>query len=255
VRQHEERVSTRHWVVLALLLLCVLAALLVVETFRALAPGPPTPVIRPDGVPTNPTRELTASFTFTDSKPVIFECALDRTPFVACGSGRLASISYPGPLATGRHVFRVRARSGSRASGAAAYSWAVLAEPDAGTITLGPAMPVEISGRVGGLAPGVTKTIAVTFRNPSPVRIRVVALAVRVSHDSVPSGCLSATNLVLDQATGITRETPVTVPARSSSTVTAYPRAPRVTFRRLATSQDACKGKSFRLVYTGRAHA
>jgi hypothetical protein len=251
---HDSRVTTGHWVVLALLISVVLAAVLTIESLRAILAKPPTPVIRPDGVPANPTRQVAARFTFTDAKPVVFECALDRSPYVVCGSGRLASTRYRGPLSPGVHVFRVRARSGSRTSGSATYAWVVLAEPAGGSITLGPAMPVEISGRVSQVVPGVTKAIPVTFRNPSEAQIRVTSLTVKLSRDSVPPGCPSAANLVLGQATGITAAAPVTVPARGNATVAVYPRAPRITFRDLATSQDACKGKSFRLTFTGRAH-
>ncbi len=253
--QQEERVGSRQWVVLLALLLCLLAAVLAVEIFRAFGPSAPTPVIRPESLPANPTVETSARFTFTDSRQVTFECALDRTPFVVCGTGSLGTASYRGPLPAGTHVFRVRARSGARTSSAAAYSWVVLATPTSGSIALGPAMPVEISGRVGGLVPGVTKAIPVTFRNPSTVRIRVTALRVKLLPGSVPPGCPGAANLVLRQATGITTRAPVTIPARASVTISAYPRAPLITFRNLATSQNACKGKSFRLRYTGEAHA
>ena len=103
--QQEERVGSRQWVVLLALLLCLLAAVLAVEIFRAFAPSAPTPVIRPEGLPANPTVETSARFRFTDSKQVTFECALDRMPFVVCGSGSLGTASYRGPLPAGTHSF------------------------------------------------------------------------------------------------------------------------------------------------------
>jgi hypothetical protein len=116
-------------------------------------------------------------------------------------------------------------------------------------------MSFRISGDVRGLAPGSTSVIALTLTNPHSVRIRVTRVTVAVSADSSPSGCSSAKNLVLHQATGIRPTTPVVIPARGSVTLDSFPRAPRIGFRDLQTSQEACKGTSFRLTYTGSAHA
>ena len=101
----------------------------------------------------------------------------------------------------------------------------------------------------------MSTVIALTLRNPNSVRIRVTRVTVVVSADSTPSGCSSATNLVLQQASGISPGSPVTIPARSSVTLNAFPRAPRIGFRDLRTNQDACRGKAFRLTYTGSAHS
>jgi hypothetical protein len=116
-------------------------------------------------------------------------------------------------------------------------------------------LPFQVSGDVSGLAPGASTVIALTLRNPNSVRIRVTRVTVAVSTDSTPSGCSSATNLVLHQATGISPASPVTIPARGSVTMNTFPRAPRIGFRDLRTSQDACRGTSFRLTYTGSAHS
>ena len=116
-------------------------------------------------------------------------------------------------------------------------------------------MPFRISGDVRGLAPGATSVIALTLANPNSVRIRVTRVTVAVSADSSPPGCSSAKNLVLHQATGIGPAAPVVIPARGSVTLTTFPRAPRIGFRNLQTSQEACNGKAFRLTYTGSAHA
>jgi hypothetical protein len=116
-------------------------------------------------------------------------------------------------------------------------------------------MSFRISGDVTGLAPGATSVIALTLTNPNSVRIRVTRVTVAVSGDSSPPGCSSAKNLVLHQATGIRSEAPVVIPARGSVKLTTFPRAPRIGFRNLEASQEACKGKSFRLTYSGSAHA
>jgi hypothetical protein len=97
--------------------------------------------------------------------------------------------------------------------------------------------------------------IALTLMNPNSVRIRVTRVTVAVSPESSPPGCSSAKNLVLHQATGITSAAPVVIPARGTVALTTAPRAPRIGFRNLPTSQEACKGASFRLTYSGRAHS
>jgi hypothetical protein len=76
-----------------------------------------------------------------------------------------------------------------------------------------------------------------------------------VSGESDPPGCASATNLVVDQATGITSETPLTVPANASVTVATAPQAPRITLLDLESNQDACKSTRFELTYSGSAHS
>ena len=118
-----------------------------------------------------------------------------------------------------------------------------------------PAMPFRISGNVPGLEPGATTAISLTLTNPNSVQIQVTRVTVAVSAESSPPGCSSAKNLVLHQATGIRTAAPVVIPARSSVTLTTFPRAPKIGVRDLQTSQDVCKGKSFRLTYTGSAHS
>ena len=115
--------------------------------------------------------------------------------------------------------------------------------------------PFEVTGNVDGLTPGVTKVIAITLKNPNPVPIYVTSLTVGISADSKPSGCPSAVNIVLHQATGITSGSPVTVPANGSVTVSTYPRAPKIGLRDLTTNQDKCKRASFTLTYSGSAHS
>jgi large repetitive protein len=67
----------------------------------------------------------TASFTYTDSQPITsFECSLDGGSFGRCGTTRPSSTTFKG-LADGRHVFQVRAVSGSTRSSATSFSWTV----------------------------------------------------------------------------------------------------------------------------------
>ena len=255
---------------------------------------------------------------FTDAQTVTFECSLDGSPFTSCGYGLFGSKSYPGPLATGRHRFEVRASSGDALSAATPFTWTIVqGTPDsgcghdaspgrcggsAGTGTgtgshdarppgtgsgsdssqgggqpptggsqgsgstggtppstdqpaAGGEVSFRVSGDVTGLAPGVTRTITLTVTNPNTVPIYVTMLEVAIAGDSKPSGCSSSANVVVHQATGITSAAPLTIPAGGTVEVSTFPRAPRITFRNLASSQDACRNKTFALTYTGSAHS
>jgi hypothetical protein len=119
----------------------------------------------------------------------------------------------------------------------------------------GSEVPFGISGNVEELAPGLTKAIVVTFANPNPVSIYVTDVVAAVAADSVPTGCSSVANMTVHQATGITEEAPVAVPAGESVTVRTAPRAPSLSFHNLDVDQDECKGVSFELTFTGKAHA
>jgi hypothetical protein len=252
----DERPNRKRRVVWQAVLLCVLATALAVRVLPALGTsGPPRPEISSVRLPENPTSETSARFMYTDAQPVSFECALDGSRFAACGSNYFGSRSYAGPLSAGSHTFRVRAVSGSKTSSAASYTWAIRTSLAVEQIATTRAASVEISGSVGELAPGVTGVISVTFKNPNTVPIHVTDLTVEIAADSTPSGCSSASNIILRQATGITSGTPVTVPAGSSVTVTTYPRAPEISFPNLSVNQDVCKDKSFTLTYTGSAQS
>jgi hypothetical protein len=88
--------------------------------------GPPSPKVTSG--PANPTSSTSAAFAFTDSKSVTFQCSLDGSSYVGCGSGTSGSTSYSG-LAAGSHTFRVRAQSGSKQSDPAVYSWLIDTTP------------------------------------------------------------------------------------------------------------------------------
>ncbi len=116
-------------------------------------------------------------------------------------------------------------------------------------------MPFDISGSVRGLTPGATKVLMLRVSNPGSVPIEVTSVRVSVSAGSTPPGCSSTANLVLHQPVGITAAAPVAVPARGSVTLSRFPRAPRIALRDLRTNQEACKGTTFGLSYTGSAHS
>jgi len=279
-RRHRRRLVV--WLVVTL---CVLAELVGLGLVRASgATALTAPVISSVGLPADPTTVRSAAFFFTNEQTVEFRCSLDGGAPASCGAGLLGSMSYPGPLSFGRHVFEVRALHGSDVSDPATYAWTVAVEPvgltpppdDAGDGGNGDGdtsdgesggpppshgsgaadgdVPFEISGAVDGLAPGITKPILLTLRNPNADAIRVTSIVVEISEDSTPPGCSSASNIALRQAMGITEDDPVVVPARTTVVLTAS-RAPTITFRDQPWNQDVCKAKSFDLTYSGSAHS
>ncbi len=98
-------------------------------------PGVPTLILTPD----NPTKQRSASFTFTDTDPTIaaFSCTLDGSA-QACTSG----VSYSN-LADGSHTFTVSAkRADGTSSSPATFTWVVdTTPPPVPTIDSHPANP------------------------------------------------------------------------------------------------------------------
>ena len=255
-------------------LLVVALLVLVFGLLRAQgANGPAVPEISSVRSPDDPTEERSAAFMFTDAQTVTFECSLDASPFTTCGDGVFGSKAYPGPLRLGRHTFAVRATAAGHVSAPASYEWTIVAQahndtdgnpdgsgssgaqPSAGPASTSEPMPFDVSGSVEGLAPGITKTIVLTLRNPNADPIYVTSITVEISASSTPPGCASSANLSLRQATGITSANPVEVPAGGSVVLGSAPRAPELTFTDLPSNQDVCKDKTFALSYTGSAHS
>jgi hypothetical protein len=91
--------------------------------------------------PAQLTRQRWATFGFTDSEPgVLFQCSLDGSRWKRCASPKL----YSGPLAGGRHMFRVRATRSSGAiepSDPVTYRWWVVLRPPAPRIVRHPTDP------------------------------------------------------------------------------------------------------------------
>jgi len=282
----DDRRHRRRLVVWLVVTLCVLAELIGLGLVRALgATALNAPIISSVGLPTDPTTVRSATFFFTNEQTVAFSCTLDGGEPASCGAGLLGSSSYPGPLEVGRHVFEVRAFAGGETSDPATYAWTVVAEPvepvpppdEGGTQTTGDrdaagdtsdgtvssqgsasvpddSAAFEVSGQVGGLAPGITKPILLRLHNPNQDAISVTSITVEIAADSTPPGCKSGSNVALEQADTITEDDPVVVPGQG--TVVLSPgRAPTITLRNQLRNQDVCKGKSFELTYSGRGHS
>jgi hypothetical protein len=101
-----------------------LAVAVVVTVYALAAPSPPPQ----PGITTSPpavTSLRTATFVYTDTQSVTFECSRDGGGFTSCGGpGTSGSKAYSG-LTAGSHTFAVRARSGTLASSATAFSWLI----------------------------------------------------------------------------------------------------------------------------------
>jgi hypothetical protein len=94
--------------------------------------------------PTSPTREVSATFAFSSSKPDgRFECSLDGAVATACTSPYVAA----GPLAAGTHTFTVTAidAAGRADPTPATLSWTIDTTAPTVTITAGPPRPSSSS--------------------------------------------------------------------------------------------------------------
>jgi hypothetical protein len=101
------------------------AALAAERSQPAAQPAPPAPTI--SSAPADPTAVRSAHFAYTDPQSgVSFQCELDEGAYAACPAG---SVTYPGPLAEGKHTFRVRAAVGSKTSAGDSVSWIVDTTP------------------------------------------------------------------------------------------------------------------------------
>jgi hypothetical protein len=97
----------------------------VVTAVYALADPAPPPQPRLTGKPLAATSSRTATFTYTDTQVVTFECSRDSSDYTACGGPATSgSKSYSG-LSAGSHIFSVRARSGTLTSAPAVFVWVI----------------------------------------------------------------------------------------------------------------------------------
>lgn len=118
-------------------------------------PLPPSPPTITSG-PANPTKLTSATFAYTDSVAVTkFQCQLDGTGFVDCGTTRPSSKSYSG-LSSIFHTFEVRAVSPNGTSTITSYPWRV--DTTAPTVSSVSSTKADGSYKAGTLIP-----ITVTF--------------------------------------------------------------------------------------------
>jgi hypothetical protein len=120
--------------------------------------------------------------------------------------------------------------------------------------TPAPAGPAfEIRGDVVGLTPGRWSTIQLTVTNPTGADLEVTSITVTPAPDSTPPGCLSAVNLRIVQS-AVSSAAPLHVSAGDVVTLDAPPLAPQLMLLDLPdVNQDACKGATLSLSYSGSA--
>jgi hypothetical protein len=101
--------------------------------------APQLPVATIDSGPAGFTQTTSAAFTF-HSTPASdgFECRLDAGAYAECDTG---TISYPGPLASGSHTFRVRAENANGAGSPDIHQWTVDTTPPVAEIRSQPKDP------------------------------------------------------------------------------------------------------------------
>jgi hypothetical protein len=199
---------------------------------------PPAPTI--GSHPADPTTATSATFTFTDRiHGVQFQCQLDSAAWQAC-----ASPTTYNNLAGGSHAFHVRVLDDAgNASDAASFTW---------TIQQTSGMPFSISGSAPNpLYPGAAaQPIALKLTNPNNVTIYVTALGANLQATGA-SGC--ATNWFAISAASIPTAG-IAVPANGTVTVPTA-NDPTIQMIESSTNQDACKGATLTLSYSGSAHS
>lgn len=125
--------------------LTLLGALLAIAAVGAIVvtavAAPPVKEPKITAGPSGSTTQTSASFSFTGTAGVTFQCSLDNAAFATCTSPK----GYAGPLAQGSHTFQVKARnSAGQFSTAASRSWTV--------DTVAPPVPQIASGPSGLVA-------------------------------------------------------------------------------------------------------
>ena len=208
----------------------------------ATPPAPPVLIGEPDA----DTTSTTAVFTFGGADGLEFECSLDSSDWQPCTSPAM----YVG-LAAGRHAFCVRSLlPNGIPSTPSCTSW-FIHSPEQAAIPAPTPIGFTITGdQPTVLVPGVGGPIPVTITNPQSFPITVTDLVVTVAAGSSHPGCDGATNLSVVQSNMSGGANSVVVPAGGSVGLPAQgATAPAVTMLDLPSSQDACKGAVFTLLY------
>jgi hypothetical protein len=118
----------------------LLTALVVGIPLASAGTNDPLPVPTVDSGPQNPTRETTATFTFSDTSSdpaVTFQCQLDNGDFTDCTT---PTQPYTG-LTIGSHTFRVKAILGPEEAVSDPYSWVIDTTPPPATTITGTPSP------------------------------------------------------------------------------------------------------------------
>jgi hypothetical protein len=198
---------------------------------------PPAPLIT--SMPPDPAPSAISTFEFTDAEsPVTFQCSIENGPFQACTSPFTFTVIVD-TSNNGQHQFAVRAiDSAGNVSSAASYRWKV-----------DPAVEFTITGGVTGLYPDVWVPIPVQITNPHNFTLLVETLSASVA--AAPGAC-PASNFDFAAWTAAPGNA-IAVPANASSFLAPLSKRPQIRLLNLPANQDACKGVSISLTYSGTA--
>ncbi len=144
---------------------------------------------------------------------------------------------------TGTYALTITGTSGSQSHSGTVY------------LTVGSTVPFSISGSVPQpLSPGVSAAINLALTNPYSFALKVLAVSVSVNDATSKPGCSGTQNF---QATQYSGSYPISLPANTTTTLTALGIAqsqwPRLGMLDTAFNQDACKGATITLSYSGTA--
>lgn len=209
-----------------------------VAAFRTDTAAPAAPLLAEK--PDDPTSNTNAHFRLTHPEAgVTFECRLDEQPFGLCGS-----TSNFNNLSIDEHCFDARAVDAAGNRGPhTRHCWSIVLK---GGFPIGGVVDQPF-------APGVTRPLNLVLGNPYNFAIRVTAVEITVGDGTGNAQCVGSTNLEVTQPFS----TPVTVPANSTRSLEQLGVAPaswpQLTMPNLTSNQDACKGVTFSLAFTGQA--
>lgn len=175
------------------------------------------------------------------TRPIEYQCRLDRGPWRRCRTKIVLRGIRPGP-----HTFSARVvHRGDPPGLPARFHWRLLV-PKAFSIK------PELS-RLPPLYPGgPAATLHLVVGNPNPVPILVTGLWATAT--SSHPGCSSAENLEL-MPSNVSRRAPLRIsPQGSIALPTTKVSAPTIRLRDLPVNQDACQGAHFPLKFFGSAH-
>jgi hypothetical protein len=116
--------------------------------------------------------------------------------------------------------------------------------------------PFGISGTfTGSFAPGLQQRLDLVLNNPYSFPLKVTGVTVKVETTTTKAGCVGTQNLEVVTQAAVTSLSPVTVPA-GPGTIYALTGDQRPLLHMpnlIDINQDACKGATFTLSYTGTA--
>lgn len=171
------------------------------------------------------------------------QASFSPNPLPGNGSTSTLTVQTSNRTPQGRSTLTLRATSGS-----------LTATTTVSLLVERPGAPFTLSGPRGGatgLAPGIDLPVNLLIDNPNGTALKVTSLTVSLLSTSAP-GCVASENYRVTQFSG---SYPVTVPAGSRRTLRqlGFPQSawPRLSMLNLPVNQDACKGATLRLSYSG----